>query len=61
MRFNAYNNMFGMKKKDAETLEDFANRVTNTMQKVKDIQPPACTIDDLAQELEVMVLRERLG
>jgi hypothetical protein len=37
MRFNAYDDMFGMWKKDDETLEDFGNRVTNAMQKVKDI------------------------
>jgi hypothetical protein len=37
-------------------LEDFDDRVTNAMQKVKDIRPPAYTLDDLDQELEVMVM-----
>jgi hypothetical protein len=37
MRFNAYNDMFGMRKRDDETLEDFGDRVTNAVQKVKDI------------------------
>jgi hypothetical protein len=37
MRFNAYDDIVGMRKKDDETLEDFGNRVTNAMQKVKDI------------------------
>jgi hypothetical protein len=56
MRFNAYDDMFEMRKRDDETLEDFSNRVTNAMQKVKDIRPPAYTLDDLDQELEVMVM-----
>jgi hypothetical protein len=37
MKFNAYDDMFGMRKKDDETFEDFGDRVTNAMQKVKDI------------------------
>ena len=47
MRFNAYDNMFGMRKRDDETLEDFGNRVTNAMQRVNNIRPPAYTLDDL--------------
>ena len=56
MRFNAYDDLFGMRKRDDETLEDFGDRVTNSMQRVKDIRPPAYTLNDLDQELEVMVM-----
>ena len=56
MRFNTYNDLFGMRKRDDETLEDFGDRVTNSMQRVKDIRPPAYTLNDLDQELEVMVM-----
>ena len=56
MRFNAYDDLFGMRKKDDETLEDFGDRVTNAMQRVKDIRPTAFTLLDLDQELEVMVM-----
>jgi hypothetical protein len=51
MQFNAYNDLFGMRKRDDETLEDFGDRVTNAMQKVKDIRPPAYLIQDLDKEL----------
>ena len=54
--FNAYDNLFQMRKRDDETLEDFGDRVTNSMQRVKDIHPPAYTLKDLDQELEVMVM-----
>src|ERR1700760_4744545 len=60
MRFNAYDTLFLLKKKEDEKLEEFANRVVNSMQIVKDIHPQAFTIDDLDQELEVMAMLQGL-
>ena len=56
MQFNAYDTLFSLRKKEDEKLEEFANRVVNSMQIVKDIRPQAFTIDDLDQELEVMAM-----
>jgi hypothetical protein len=39
MRFNAYDDIFGMRKRYDETLEDFGDRVTNAMSRIFDLQP----------------------
>lgn len=55
-RFNAYDSLFSIRKKDDESLTSLLGRVDQSLQRIKDLRPKAFTIDDLDQELSSMAL-----
>ncbi|KAF5392083.1 hypothetical protein D9757_003374 [Collybiopsis confluens] len=55
-RFNAYDDLFTISKKEDETLMDLSTRVTEAMAKIKNLRPAKFTVDELDKELEAMSL-----
>lgn len=53
-RFNAYEDLFSIKKADDESLVTMATRIDQAMLDIKNIRPPKFTIDDLDSELCAM-------
>ncbi|KAF5390900.1 hypothetical protein D9757_003916 [Collybiopsis confluens] len=53
-RFNAYDDLFTISKKEDETLMDLSTRVTEAMAKIKNLRPAKFTVDKLDKELEAM-------
>ena len=56
MRFNAYDNLFLIRKCDDEDLKGLIARVSDAMQDINDLQPSAFTLADLENELFSMAL-----
>jgi len=44
-RFDAYDDLFSIRKKDDETLQSLVNRVEGAMANIKNLRPDAFTID----------------
>ena len=55
-RFNAYNELFSISKKDDESLKDMATRIETVMQQILDLRPLNFTLKDLDSELQSMAL-----
>ena len=55
-RFNAYDDLFTITKKDDESLLDLSGRVADAMSKIKNLRPATFTIAQLDKELEAMAL-----
>ena len=55
-RFNAYDDLFSVRKQDDEDLESLISRISDKMRAIKDLRPPAFTIDTLDDELHSMAL-----
>jgi hypothetical protein len=55
-RFNAYDDLLQIRKKEDESLTDLCTRVDAAMRHIKSLRPKAFTIEDLDSELEAMTL-----
>ena len=55
-RFNAYNELFSISKRDDESLIDMATRIETAMQQIFDLRPATFTLKDLDSELQSMAL-----
>ena len=55
-RFNAYDDLFSIHKKDDESLLDLGVRIEKTMGTIQDLRPTDFTIDKLDNELQCMAL-----
>ena len=55
-RFNAYDELFSIRKQDAETLVDMGVRIEKAMQAIQNLRPSSFTIDQLDEELQCMAL-----
>ncbi|KAJ3560110.1 hypothetical protein NP233_g11047 [Leucocoprinus birnbaumii] len=55
-RFNAYDDLFGIRKAEDESLQSLINRVEDAMKQIKDLQPDGFTMDLLDEELASMTL-----
>lgn len=53
-RFNAYDDLFSIRKLEEESLQTFANRVDAGMQHIKNLHPASFCIDTLDDELLCM-------
>src|ERR671929_620035 len=55
-RFNAYDDLFSIRKQDSETLVDLGVRIEKAMQTIQNLRPGNFTIDQLDEELQCMAL-----
>ena len=55
-RFNAYNELFSITKRENESLRDMATRVETVMQQILDLHPQGFTLEKLDSELQSMAL-----
>jgi len=55
-RFNAYDDLFSIRKKEDEGLQSLANRVDAAMQQIKNLRPENFTLDMLDNELLAMTM-----
>jgi hypothetical protein len=55
-KFNAYDDLFNIRKQDDETLVDLGVRIEKAMQTIQNLRPADFTIDKLDAELQCMVL-----
>ena len=55
-RFNAYDDLFSIRKQEDETLQMLMNRVDQAMHSIKDLRPAQFTLADLDNELASMSL-----
>jgi hypothetical protein len=56
MRFNAYADLFSIKKGLNETLSSLMIRIDHAMQKICNLRPAAFTLADLKDELQSMAM-----
>ena len=55
-RFNAYDNLFSIRKQDSESLVDMGVRIEKAMQAIQNLRPLDFTIEQLDEELQCMAL-----
>ncbi|EIW81266.1 hypothetical protein CONPUDRAFT_30249, partial [Coniophora puteana RWD-64-598 SS2] len=55
-RFNAFDDFFALRKRPEESLSSLIARVDTLYARIKDLRPPAYTLDSLDQELACMAL-----
>ena len=55
-RFNAYNDLFSIRKQDSESLVDLGVRIEKAMQAIQNLWPVGFTIEQLDNELQCMAL-----
>ena len=55
-RFNAYDDLFNIRKQEEESLQSLANRVDAAMQHIKNLRPDKFSIDKLDDELLCMAM-----
>ena len=55
-RFNAYNDLFSVRKQDNEGLEELIARIAEKARNIKDLRPPGFTLERLDDELHSMAL-----
>ena len=55
-RFNAYDDLFSIRKQDDETLVNLGVRIEKSMQTIQNLCPNNFTIDNLDEELQCMAL-----
>ncbi len=55
-RFNAYDDLFSIRKQDAESLVDLGVRIEKSMQAIQNLRPRNFTIEELDEELQCMAL-----
>jgi len=55
-RFNAYNDLFSIRKQDTESLVDLGVRLEKAMQAIQNLRPAGFTIEQLDDELQCMAL-----
>src|SRR5277367_6367133 len=56
MRFNAYADLFYLRKRDDETLSSVMIRIDQAMQHIRNLRPKAFTLKDLDDELQCMAM-----
>jgi len=56
VRFNAYDDLFSIRKKEDESLQALINRVDSVMQHIKDLRPDSFSITQLDDELASMAM-----
>ena len=54
--FNAYNDLFSIRKQENESLENLIARVSEKVCSIKDLRPPTFMLDNLDNELHSMAL-----
>jgi len=59
-RFNAYDDLFSIRKHSDETLQELVNRIESAMQRIKNLRSDAFTLNQLDQELQVMAMLRSL-
>ncbi|EEB97195.1 hypothetical protein MPER_03536 [Moniliophthora perniciosa FA553] len=55
-RFNAYDDLFSIQKKDNESLVELGVRVEKAMVTIRNLQPSSFTVNQLDEELQAMAL-----
>jgi len=55
-RFNAYDDLFSIRKEDSESLMDLGVRLEKAMQTIQNLRPAKFTIEQLDEELQCMAL-----
>ena len=55
-RFNAYDDLFSIRKRDDEDLQSLINRVDDSVHRIRDLRSPGFTLDQLDDELASMTL-----
>ena len=55
-RFNAYNDLFSIRKQDSETLVELGVRIEKAMQTSQNLRPNEFTLENLDEELQCMAL-----
>lgn len=55
-RFNAYDDLFSIRKEDKETLIDLGVRIENAMAKIQNLRSSSFTIEMLDEELQCMAM-----
>jgi hypothetical protein len=55
-RFNAYDDLFNIRKQEAESLIDLGVRIEKGMQAIQNLRPAGFTIEQLDEELQCMAL-----
>ena len=55
-RFNAYDDLFSIRKQDVESLVDLGVRIEKAMQAIQNLQPVGFTIEQLDEERQCMAL-----
>ena len=55
-RFNAYDDLFSIRKQPNESLQSLCARIDASMQSIQDLRPAAFTLKDLDDELHSMAL-----
>jgi len=55
-RFNAYDDLFSIRKQEDESLQSLINRVDSAMHTIRDLRPSSFTLDKLDNELASMAL-----
>jgi viroplasmin and RNaseH domain-containing protein len=60
VRFNAYNELFNIRKSTDETLTSLMTKVENTMARIKSLRPSGYTIEKLDDELAALALLRAL-
>ena len=56
VQFNAYDNLFSIRKHEEESLQLLMSRVDNTMQKISNVRPSSFNLNDFDSKLASMVL-----
>ena len=56
MRFNAYSDLFSIRKRSDESLNSLMIRIDQAMQQIRDLRPKAFTLSDLEDELHSMAM-----
>lgn len=56
MRFNAYDDLFSIRKQEDESLQSLINRVEDSVKSIRDLRPKDFTLDKLDEELASMAL-----
>jgi transposase InsO family protein len=55
-RFNAYDDLFSIRKKDEESLQSLTNRITLSVRKIQNLRPADFTLEKLDEELLSMAM-----
>ena len=55
-RFNAYDDLFSIRKQEGESLTSLSGRVANAVRTIRDLRPSSFTLEKMEEELECMAL-----
>lgn len=60
-RFNTYEDLFNLRKKSEETMDDLIGRVSNVMRRITTARPSGFTLEQLEKDLHIMCLMRALS